>query len=180
MNQNIAPNARGFFNSWRLVGWGAIVGLVLLPAVAMACTTEVSWTAKDFVAASVMLGGVGIVFEIAVRASGSLAYRLGAAVALGLGLILLWANAAVGIVGSEDRPINLWFNIIPFVAFVAAIVARFRPRGMAVAMTIAAVAQMLAGVVVYLSGHLAWVVTGVGVTGWLLSAWLFHRAARGS
>lgn len=179
MNQNIAPNARSFFNPWRLVGWGAIVTLVLLPAIAMTSTKEVTWTAEDFIAASVMLGGVGIAFEMAVRANGSLAYRLGAAVALGLGLLLLWANAAVGIVGSEDRPINMWFNMIPLVALVAAIVARFRPRGMAVAMAIAAVAQVLAGVVVYLSGHLAWVITGVGVAGWLLSAWLFHRAAGG-
>lgn len=180
MNRNTASPAHGFFDPWRVIGWGTIGGLVLLPAVAMQFTAEVNWTAEDFIAASVMLGGVGLAFEMAVRASGSAAYRAGAAVALALCLLLLWANAAVGIVGSEDEPVNLWFNLIPLFALFGAIGARFRARGMAAAMAATAAAQVLVGTGLQLAGHFTWVFTGIWAAGWLFSAWLFRKAAKQS
>lgn len=161
---------------WRILGWSTITALLALPAIAMQFTAEVNWTASDFVAAAVLLGGVGLGFELAVRASGSWAYRAGAAVALGLSLLLLWANAAVGIVGSEDAPINLWFNFIPLVAAAGAVIARFRARGMVIAMGVTAAAQLLVGTIMQFYGHFTWVFTGLWCCGWLLSAWLFRRA----
>ncbi|OZA93097.1 MAG: hypothetical protein B7X57_06135 [Erythrobacter sp. 34-65-8] len=169
-----------FFNRWRVLGWTAIATLILWPAVAMLFTGEVNWTGEDFVAATVMLGGVGLAFEMAVRASGSWAYRAGSAVALGLGLMLLWANAAVGIVGDEDELINLWFNLIPLLALFGAIGARFRARGMAAAMMATATAQVLVGVIMQLQGHFTWVFTILWAAGWLFSAWLFRKAGRTS
>ncbi|MBU2341900.1 MAG: hypothetical protein KKE77_11740 [Alphaproteobacteria bacterium] len=169
-------HSRSLLNPWRLLGWGTIAGLIALPAIAMLFTGEVDWTSEDFVFATVMLGGVGMAFELAVRASGSRAYRGGAALALGAGLITLWANAAVGIVGDEDRLINMWFNLIPLLALFAAIGARFRATGMAVAMTATATAQIGVGVMVQLHGEFAWVFTLVLALAWLASAWLFRKA----
>lgn len=166
-----------FLNPWRVIGWGTIATLVVLPAIAMQFTTEVNWTAADFVFAAILLGGVGLGFEMAVRASGAWAYRAGAAVALGLSLLLLWANAAVGIVGSEDEAINLWFNLIPPLALAGAIVARLRARGMAVAMVVTAAAQLLVGAIMQSYGHFTWVFTGLWTCGWLFAGWLFRRAA---
>ena len=165
-------------NPWRLLGWGVIAGLIALPAVAMEFTREVNWGPEDFLFAIVMLGGVGLGFELAVRASGSWAYRGGAALALGSGLLMLWANAAVGIVGSEDRLINLWFNLIPLLALFASIGVRFRAGGMAVAMTATAAAQIGVGVIVQLHGHFTWIFTLAFAAAWLASAWLFRKADR--
>ena len=162
--------------AWRVLGWGLIAALVALPAIAMQFTAEVNWTASDFVAAAVLLGGVGLAFELAVRASGHWAYRGGAAVALGLSLLLLWANAAVGIVGSEDEAINLWFNLIPLLALIGTLGARLRARGMAMAMVVTATAQLLLGVLMQAYGHFTWVFTGLWCCGWLFAAWLFRRA----
>jgi hypothetical protein len=39
----------------RIVGWGTIVSLIVLPAVAMQFTNEVNWTIADFAFAIVML-----------------------------------------------------------------------------------------------------------------------------
>lgn len=168
----------GLFNLWRLAGWATIAGLIALPAIAMQFTTEVNWEAEDFAFAVVMLGGVGLAFELAVRASRSWAYRGGAAVALGAGLLLLWGNAAVGIVGNEEDDLNMWFNAVPVIALIGAIVARLRAPGMAVAMSIAALAQIAAGAIIQLSGHSAWIFTIVWAAGWTMSAWLFRKAAR--
>jgi hypothetical protein len=170
-------NIQGRRTIWRLIGWGAIAGLIALPAIAMQFSEGVNWTAGDFVFAAVMLGGVGLGFELAVRASGSLLYRAGAALALGAGLTLLWANAAVGIVGSETASINLWFNLSVPVALAGAAIARLRARGMAMAMVAAAGMQLTAGAIVQALGHWAWIATFVWSAAWLASAWLFARAA---
>jgi len=167
-----------FLNPARIAGWGTITALIILPAVAMQFTTEVNWTMADFAFAIVMLGGVGLAFEMAVRASGSWAYRGGAAIALGAGLTLLWANAAVGLVGNESDDINLWFDLVPLLTLVGAAGARFRPEGMAVAMLTTAIAQVGVAIIVQLHGHFTWVFTAVWAGAWLLSAWLFRKAAR--
>lgn len=176
MNNTNTEQRRALLDPWRMVGWGMIAGLIALPAVAMQFTSEVDWGSEDFIFAFVMLGSVGLAFELAVRASGSWAYRGGAAVALGTGLVILWINAAVGIIGNENRLINLWFNLVPLLALFAAIGARFRAPGMAVAMIATATAQLMVGFIVQLYGHFAWVFTLVFAGAWLFSAWLFRKA----
>lgn len=177
MNREVNRRWGALATPWRVVGWGAIATLILLPAIAMQFTSEVRWTKGDFVFAIVMLGGVGLAFEMAVRATGSWAYRGGAAIALGAGLLLLWANAAVGIVGNEGQRINLWFDLIPLLALFGAIGARFRSQGMVVAMTATAIAQIAVAVIVQLQGHFTWVFTLIWAGGWLFSAWLFWKSA---
>jgi hypothetical protein len=162
----------------RIVGWAAIATLIILPAVVMRFTSEVDWTITDFAFASVMLGGVGLAFEIAVRANGSWAYRGGAAIALVAALLLLSANAAVGVIGGESEPINLWFDLIPLLALFGAIGARFRSEGMAVTMLATAAAQIVIAIIAQLDGHFTWVFTSMWAGAWLLSGWLFHTAAR--
>lgn len=175
MNES-ATIASSLLSRWRILMWGAIAAIILIPAIAMQFTSEVHWTVADFVFAAVLLGGAGLAVEFATRASRSWAYRGGVVVALGAGVLLLWANGAVGIVGHEGLSINLWFNLVPLLSLFAAIGARFRARGMVVAMTATAVAQLTVGAVVQYYGYFTWVFTGVWTSGWLLSAYLFRRA----
>lgn len=63
--------------SWRILGWGVAALILLLPFVANA-----PWTLFDFLVMGVLLGGAGFVLELAVRASGNIAYRSGAGVAV--------------------------------------------------------------------------------------------------
>ena len=156
MNNNSAKPARSLLQSLADTGIGNNAGLIALPAIAMQFTSEVNWTGEDFVFAILMLGGVGLAFEMAVRASGSWAYRGGVAVALGAGLVMLWINRR-GASSNEDRLINLWFNLIPLLALFGAIGARFKARGMAAAMFATAAAQMMVGVIIHLQGEFAWV-----------------------
>ena len=180
MRRTPLKSAGSSLNPFRMIGWGIVAALIALPAIAMRFTGEVNWITGDFVFAIVMLGGVGLAFEMAVRASGSFAYRAGVAMALGAGLLLLWGNAAVGIIGNEDRLINLWFNLIPLVALAGAIGARFRAQGMVAAMTATAAAQLGVGIVTLYHGHSVWVFTMIWTGGWLFSSWLFLKASRES
>jgi len=78
-----------------------VTGLFLLaPLLAMQFTTQVTWTAFDFAAAAALLIGTGLLFLLALRAFPTRRARIGAGVALACGMLLIWAELAVGIVGA--------------------------------------------------------------------------------
>jgi hypothetical protein len=61
--------------------------ILLVPLVAMQITGEVDWGVADFVAAGVLLGGTGLLLELAVRKPGNVALRVAAA-AIGVAAIV--------------------------------------------------------------------------------------------
>lgn len=180
----MASNANGAHERripWRLIGWAVPVGLLIIPWLA-----HFPWTAADFIVAGAMFAIVGGTFELAVRASGSRAYRAGAAMALATAFVLVWINLAVGIIGNENNPLNPMFFAVIAAAVVGSIVARFEAAGMARAMTVAAALQGLIGVGVLLKswgaseppGLLAlFVLIEFFAVAWLLSAWCFRKGA---
>lgn len=163
---------------WRIFFWGAAAALVALPAVAMRFTTEVNWTASDFVFAAVLIGGVGLLLELAMRRSGSLAYRAGAVFAVLAGFATIWVNAAVGMIGSEDNGFNLVFLGVVVFALAGAVAVRARATGMAVVTALAAAAQLGAALVGTQSDLRGGILSAVFAAPWLLSAALFAVAKR--
>jgi hypothetical protein len=171
---------------WRIIGWGGAAALLLTPLVAMQFSSEVDWSLSDFVVMGAMMLAVGIPLELAARFSGNVAYRLGAAVALITGFLLVWVNLAVGIIGSEDNPLNLMFLGVVAVTALGAFVVRGRPQGLAVTMLVAAAVQ---GTIALATLALGWgaheppglfgVVFLIGAFAvlWLLAGALFRRAA---
>jgi len=161
----------------RIIGWGFAAFLILLPLVAMQFTDEVDWTGADFIFAGILIGGTGLLFELVARKSPGNAYRAGAAAAIMNSFLLIWINAAVGVIG-DDNPANLLFLGVILLALVGAILARFRPEGMARSMAVAAAATALIGIyaltVEFREAVLTWGFAGV----WLMSAALFRIAAR--
>lgn len=167
--------------SWRIAAWTAAAAVLLAPLIAMQFTSDVNWTAADFAFAGTLLAAVGLAAELAVRRTRNRAYRAAAAIALATGLMLVWANAAVGILGSEDQPVNLVFHGIVALAIAGALLARFRPAGMARAMLATAVAQALSAALAIAAGATVEAVFIVGFAAlWLVSSMLFKRAVRTS
>jgi hypothetical protein len=173
-------------------------GLILLvPLVAMQFTEEVNWGVFDFVAMGGLLFGTGLTYDVVARKGGTIAYRAAVGVACAAGLLLLWVNAAAGIIG--DGPVNLMYLGVIAVGFVGVLLARFEPRGMAWALFATAVAQMLVPIIalaIWKSGENAlfvdagsphppfhpgivpvFVLNGVFAALWIVSGLLFRRAA---
>jgi hypothetical protein len=74
------------------------------------------------------------------------AYRWAAGLALTAALLIVWLNAAAGLMGIEDDdPANLLYVGMLAVGLMGAIVARFEPRGLAHAMFATAFAQAVVG-----------------------------------
>ncbi|NUT00184.1 MAG: hypothetical protein HOP96_04335 [Sphingomonas sp.] len=162
----------------RPLGWGAAAVLILTPLVAMLFTTEVNWTVGDFVFAALLIGGVGMTLELAVRISGDWNYRAAAMLGLAAGFFLIWANGAVGYVGSEANPYNQLFFAVVGIAFVGALIAGFRAKGMAWAMASAGAAHAMVGGYGFPADPRTGPMTLAFVGMWFGSAWLFRKAAR--
>jgi hypothetical protein len=175
-------------NRSRIAGWSAATLLLLLPLVAMQFTDEVVWDVADFAIAGTLLVGAGVTLELAARRTGNGAYRAAVGVALGAAVILVWVNGAVGVIGSESNDANLMYGGVLAVGVIGALIARFRPHGMARALLATALAQALVAVIALIAGLGStgpiWprdilMLTGFFVALWLGSASLFQKAARG-
>jgi hypothetical protein len=162
---------------FRMVAW-SIGGLLLLaPLVAMRFTDEVKWTAGDFLFAALLIGGTGGLYELAARTTSGLAYRFAVGVALGAGFLIIWLSGAVGIIGSENNPLNQLYAGVLAIAVIGGFVVDFRASRMAWVMTAAALAQAAVAVTALFYGYFTLPLNGIFCAIWMLSAWLFRKAA---
>jgi hypothetical protein len=172
---------------WRIAPWVIAAFIWLLPLAALQFTAEVAWDETDFAVFGAMLFGACGTYELAARMTGNIAYRAAVGVAVVAAFILIWLNLAVGIIGSEANPANLMYGGVLAVGVLGALMVRFQPHGMARALAATALAQALVGVIALVaglgSGEASWPGAIVFLTGffaalWLISAWLFRKAAR--
>ncbi|MBB5209655.1 hypothetical protein [Chiayiivirga flava] len=164
---------------WRFAMWAGAAALLVLPLIAMRFTREVDWDGVDFLVAGGLLAAACGAVELGLSLSRDLRYRAATGVGVLAGLLLVWANLAVGVIGDGASAVNLAVFAVPLVAFVGACVARFRARGMAIAMGVTAIAQAVFLPLAAGAGDAAAMVPiGVIVVLWLASAALFLAAAR--
>ncbi|GLU44093.1 hypothetical protein [Allomuricauda sp. NBRC 101325] len=78
----------------------SIATLLLVPFVAMQFSSEVQWSAFDFLVAGILLSALGFSIDLVLKKSKNFQKRLFWVLTL-IGLfVLLWAEIAVGIFGS--------------------------------------------------------------------------------
>jgi hypothetical protein len=76
------------------------------------------------------------------------AYRCAVGLALTAAFLIVWLNAAAGLIGIEDDdPANLLYVGVLAIGFIGAIIARLHPRGLARALFATALAQALVGAI---------------------------------
>ena len=186
MAGNAEKGGKRRWSRWRLAGWAAGALMLLLALVAKQFIGEVSWV-DTLAQTGALFIGVGVAVELASRVTGEAAYRVAVGLALVSALLLGWVNGAVGIIGSEDNNANLMYGGVVVVGVIGAIIARFKPEGMARALFATALAQTLVAVIALVgrlgapySGPLEIVsVNGFFVALFVASAVLFSKAARG-
>jgi len=163
---------------WKFATWAVGVAVMLAPLIAMQFTHEVAWDGADFAVLGVMVFGSAGAYSLALMITPERSYLAGTGLALLATFALIWINLAVGIIGSEDNPANRIFSLILAVALIGALIARFKPEGMARAMAATAIAQLAVSVILFVTGEGAtFVLAGLFMGLWLGAAWLFRRAA---
>lgn len=74
----------------------AATGLLLIPLIA-----RFPWSRSDFVIAGVLLFGTGVVIELILRNVTKTAYRIALCSAVLFLLFIVWAELAVGLIGTR-------------------------------------------------------------------------------
>jgi hypothetical protein len=165
----------------------AAASILLVPLLAMQITDAVVWDLADFAVAGALLVGTGLMFRMAARKAGNIAYRAAVGVALAAAFILVWLVGAVGVIGEDGDRADLMYGGVLAVGIIGAIVARLRPEGMARALLAMALLQALVAVIALIAGKhhapVSSVYEIVGLNGFFValfigSAWLFRHAAR--
>ena len=146
-----------------------------------------NWDLLDILTFAAMVTALAIIGVSAWRWGGTRAYRFGVAVAAVGAFALAWINGAVGIIGNEENEANLLFFGVLAVGVAGSLIARFRAKGMAIALYATALAQVLVAALAITtrlgaSGP-AWprgimIMTVIFSTFWLVSASLFSKAAK--
>ena len=77
-----------------------VVIILLIPFIAIQFTHEVNWTASDFMVAAVLLLGTGLACELVLRKVKKTEHRIAFCAVLLAILLIVWAELAVGILGS--------------------------------------------------------------------------------
>jgi hypothetical protein len=135
----------------------------------------------------VLLVGTGLAYLLVARTAGNIAHRAAVAVALAAAFMLVFLVGAVGVIGEDGDRADLMYGGVLAVGIVGAVVARFRPHGMARALLAMALAQALVAVIALIAGKheapmssVAEIVllNGLFVALFIGSAWLFRHAAR--
>ena len=85
----------------RLIGLAFIGVILFIPLVAMQFTNEVKWGWSDFITAGLLLFATALLIELFIRRIPNKTYGLIFIALVLLGVLLLWAELAVGIFGSS-------------------------------------------------------------------------------
>jgi hypothetical protein len=182
----LRDNGRSIVMKTNIVRIALVVGLLLLiPLLGNMFVEGWNWAPFDFIFAGILLFGVGLTLDFLARKGGSTAYRVAVAIACVTGFLLVWVNAAVGIIGDEDLA-NAMYLAVLVIGFMGACLARFEPRGMSRALVATAISQQLVPLIA-----MTWVpeqnfapgripvlcLNAVFVALWLAAALLFRYAA---
>lgn len=86
----------------RLICIFVVVALLLLiPWIAMKFTDEVKWNWFDFLVAGTLLLGTGLMCEVVLRTAKKIQYRIAICAVILFLLFIVWAELAVGIIGTR-------------------------------------------------------------------------------
>jgi hypothetical protein len=167
---------------WRIARWTVAAALLLTPLVMMQISDEWHWGIGSFLFAGVMIGGAGLLYELAEKASGSRAYRGGVAVALAASFLTVWTTLV------RDDGTGIGYFMLIMAAAVGGFAAWFQAAGMARTMFGVAVMQAWLGLLIATAPSTArlpdgalkvLVFTGFFTMLWLIAAAFFRSAAKG-
>ena len=146
-----------------------------------------NWPWQAFVRWGAIVFSFALTYQLVVRAMSNRAYKSALGLAIATAFALTWTNF---VLMADVNVANALYFGEPIIAFVGAAIARLRASGMAVALLVTAIAQLLVPVIalVLLQTHVATRGSGGGggavglnhvfIVLFGMSALLFRRAAR--
>ena len=125
--------------------------LLLIPLVAMQFTQEVNWSAFDFIIMGTLLFSTGLTFVFIVRNTSNILYKAATTIGIGTTFLIVWANLAVGLIGSGPNTGNIMYMSVVAVFIVGIYLSHFTAKGMEFTMFASALAVILITVIALLT-----------------------------
>jgi protein-S-isoprenylcysteine O-methyltransferase Ste14 len=123
-----------------------------------------NWPRGAFVVFGALIFCIGFTYQMVTRRKGALAYRAAVAIAFAAGFFLTWVNF---VQMADATPFAAIYFGVPIVGVIGAAAARLRPKGMARALFVTALAQamVLAAALIFL------ITRNPQVTSWTPPEW---------
>ncbi len=126
---------------------GVSTGFLLVPLLASFFVEGWQWSGFDYVFAWVMFSFVSLAITLVLTSNNPPLYKLAIAVTAISTFLLIWINAAVGIIGDGD--INMLYLLIPLILVFGALLSRLQAQGMAYTLFGMAFTQVLIPVIAF-------------------------------
>jgi hypothetical protein len=125
--------------------------ILLIPLVAMQFTDEVDWSVSDFIIMGILIFTMVLAFVLITRQAINLMYKAAIASAIGSTFLMIWANMAVGLIGSGPHAGNFMYAGVVGVVLIGTYLSRFTARGMELTMFSGAFAFVLVAIIALLA-----------------------------
>lgn len=161
--------------------------LLSIPFVAMQFTTGVSWSITDFIIMAALILGTGLSYILLSRTTANFMNRLGIGLMVVTAFLMIWANLAVGLIGSGSNAGNLMYIGVLLVLVTGILLSHLRPAAMeraayatVLALVLHTVIALLANMQHYSGSSVEAIlcVNGFFIALFTVSGILFHFAAR--
>jgi hypothetical protein len=159
--------------------------ILLIPLLGNHFVEGWNWELRAFVLFGTIIFGIGLTYQLVTMNVDTLAYRAAVGIALAAGFLLFWGNFVQA--ADDVNPAAMMYFLALPVGIIGAVIARFRPDGMARALFATALAQALVLAIVLMRNLpvTAWTAAvwrGFGANAFFVvlvvgSAWLFQKAA---
>jgi hypothetical protein len=125
--------------------------LLIIPMLGNRFVDGWNWTLFDFVWAGTLIFLTGLTYIFISKKANSSLYKKALALSIGAGFILIWINAAVGIIGEDNGSNLLYFGAL-LIGFISAALMKFESKGMSRALFITALLVFLIPFIALLIG----------------------------
>lgn len=129
---------------WVALGTAA---LLMVPAIAMQFSSDVQWDLLDFAIMGTLIFSAGFGYVLLARYAPNFIFRAAIAAAVGSTFLLVWANLAVGLIGSGSHIGNWMYVAVVVVFIVGCVLSRFSARGMELTSFAAALSVVILAVI---------------------------------
>ena len=124
---------------WKSPGLITVL-ILLIPLLGNHFVDGWNWPPGAFVRVGAIIFGIGVTYQRVTRNSDAIAYRAAVGIAFATGFLLMWGNFVQ--MADVTRAAAMYFGV-PIVLAIGTAVARLQPNGMARALFVTALAQVL-------------------------------------
>lgn len=128
------------------------LSLLLIPFIGMQVSDEVNWTFSDFLIMGILLFVTGLSVLLVLKMANNIVTKLAFAMAIGTTFLMIFANLAIGLIGSGPHAGNLMYIVVYGVAIIGTLLYFSNTEKMATVMFSTVGSILLLVIIAFVAG----------------------------